>query len=345
MESLYSRCVGRHDLEILARLLRGEQNAVRPGRAAPRPDAAGSARGLSTGRSSRLKSSVWRRGRCRCPIRSEQSSPGTGGSWPSKPPRITARRFPASASSTAREIANCSTKGSRCPAIDYAEALIRREELRNELARLLHQHDDLLGCLVMPATLGPAPGLETTGDPAFNSPWSYLGWPSLTIPCGLATNGLPCGLQFIALTMPQVFAMAGLCERILRIPRPTTFAGDALMRCLMCCCARPGLPLRRVRRRTPIRSSRRRSRRRTCRSIPPEFAARLSQYQNTRAAGFAGWSPDGKGMLIRTRFGNSLQLHRVYEPGGRREQITFFERAGRWRLHSRKRPTARSCSR
>jgi dipeptidyl aminopeptidase/acylaminoacyl peptidase len=59
-------------------------------------------------------------------------------------------------------------------------------------------------------------------------------------------------------------------------------------------------------------------------TIPPEFAQRLAQYQNTRAAGFAGWDPAGKGMLVRTRFGNSLQLHRVYEPGGRREQITFF---------------------
>lgn len=58
-------------------------------------------------------------------------------------------------------------------------------------------------------------------------------------------------------------------------------------------------------------------------AIPPQFARRLAQYQNTRAAGFAGWDPAGKGMLIRTRFGNSLQLHRVYEPGGRREQITF----------------------
>jgi dipeptidyl aminopeptidase/acylaminoacyl peptidase len=58
-------------------------------------------------------------------------------------------------------------------------------------------------------------------------------------------------------------------------------------------------------------------------TIPPEFARRLAQYQNTRAAGFAGWDPAGKGMLIRTRFGNALQLHRVYEPGGRREQITF----------------------
>ena len=59
--------------------------------------------------------------------------------------------------------------------------------------------------------------------------------------------------------------------------------------------------------------------------VPSEFAARLTQYQNARAAGFAGWEPTGEGMLIRTRFGNSLQLHRVYEPGGRREQITFFD--------------------
>jgi dipeptidyl aminopeptidase/acylaminoacyl peptidase len=52
---------------------------------------------------------------------------------------------------------------------------------------------------------------------------------------------------------------------------------------------------------------------------------RLAQYQNVRTAAFAGWSPDGRGMLISTRFGNAAQLHRVYEPGGRREQVTFFE--------------------
>lgn len=59
--------------------------------------------------------------------------------------------------------------------------------------------------------------------------------------------------------------------------------------------------------------------------VPAELQAKLAQYQNLRAAGFAGWDPAGKGILIRTRFGNSLQLHRVYEPGGRREQITFFD--------------------
>jgi dipeptidyl aminopeptidase/acylaminoacyl peptidase len=59
--------------------------------------------------------------------------------------------------------------------------------------------------------------------------------------------------------------------------------------------------------------------------IPAEFAERIHQYQNTRSADFEGWSPIGPGILVRTRFGNAPQLHRVYEPGGRREQITFFD--------------------
>lgn len=60
-------------------------------------------------------------------------------------------------------------------------------------------------------------------------------------------------------------------------------------------------------------------------AIPPELFAKLAQYQSVRGASFRGWSPDGNGILINTRFGNSSQLHRVYLPGGRREQITFFD--------------------
>jgi dipeptidyl aminopeptidase/acylaminoacyl peptidase len=59
--------------------------------------------------------------------------------------------------------------------------------------------------------------------------------------------------------------------------------------------------------------------------IPADFAQRLWAYQQGRSATFAGWDPAGRGMLIRTRFGNAPQLHRVYEPAGRREQITFFD--------------------
>jgi dipeptidyl aminopeptidase/acylaminoacyl peptidase len=56
-----------------------------------------------------------------------------------------------------------------------------------------------------------------------------------------------------------------------------------------------------------------------------ELPERLRQYQNVRSAVFEGWAPVGRGMLVQTRFGNTMQLHRVYEPGGRREQITFFD--------------------
>ncbi len=60
-------------------------------------------------------------------------------------------------------------------------------------------------------------------------------------------------------------------------------------------------------------------------AVPAELVAKLAQYQSVRGASFRGWAPDGTGILISTRFGNSSQLHRVYEPAGRREQITFFE--------------------
>lgn len=59
--------------------------------------------------------------------------------------------------------------------------------------------------------------------------------------------------------------------------------------------------------------------------IPPALIDRLRQYQSARSASFAGWSPDGKGILIQTRFGNTAQLHRVYEPLGHREQVTYFK--------------------
>lgn len=57
---------------------------------------------------------------------------------------------------------------------------------------------------------------------------------------------------------------------------------------------------------------------------PPEVSARLQQYVNTRSAGFADWLPNGAA-LIYTRFGDTVQLHRVDQPMGARTQLTFFE--------------------
>ena len=59
--------------------------------------------------------------------------------------------------------------------------------------------------------------------------------------------------------------------------------------------------------------------------VSADVVAKLSQYQNTRTAAFRGWAPNGNGLLVSTRFGNSAQLHLVTQPGGRREQLTFID--------------------
>jgi protease II len=58
-------------------------------------------------------------------------------------------------------------------------------------------------------------------------------------------------------------------------------------------------------------------------SIPDALQARLLQYQNTRGASLAGWLADGS-LLVTTRFGETAQAHRVRQPLGMREQLTFF---------------------
>ena len=49
-----------------------------------------------------------------------------------------------------------------------------------------------------PAAAGPAPkGLDSTGDPVMNMPWTQSGLPVLGLPTGKSAEGLPLGIQFI----------------------------------------------------------------------------------------------------------------------------------------------------
>lgn len=56
-----------------------------------------------------------------------------------------------------------------------------------------------------------------------------------------------------------------------------------------------------------------------------QTAERMLQYQNTRSVGILELSPDGKGMLISTRFGETAQLHHVARALGARRQLTFYK--------------------
>jgi Asp-tRNA(Asn)/Glu-tRNA(Gln) amidotransferase A subunit family amidase len=77
------------------------------------------------------------------------------------------------------------------------DALQARLRLRRTLLDLMQAHSiDVWAC---PAAVGPAPrGLDSTGDPVMNLPWTQAGFPAMALPCSVDDAGLPLGLQLVA---------------------------------------------------------------------------------------------------------------------------------------------------
>jgi Asp-tRNA(Asn)/Glu-tRNA(Gln) amidotransferase A subunit family amidase len=74
------------------------------------------------------------------------------------------------------------------------EARDGREKLRGELQTVMDTEN--VDLWISPAAPGVAPeGLVSTGDPVMNLPWTHSGLPTLSIPAGINTQGLPLGLQ------------------------------------------------------------------------------------------------------------------------------------------------------
>lgn len=87
-------------------------------------------------------------------------------------------------------------RGRRISIGELAEAITGRQRLRQELTGLMDEHG--IDLWLAPAAPGPAPrGLDSTGDPVMNLPWSHCGLPSIGLPAGFSRAGLPLGLQVI----------------------------------------------------------------------------------------------------------------------------------------------------
>jgi Asp-tRNA(Asn)/Glu-tRNA(Gln) amidotransferase A subunit family amidase len=71
---------------------------------------------------------------------------------------------------------------------------------------------------ITPATVSTATDPSTTGDPAFNSPWSYTGLPTVSVPIGLAPDGLPVAVQLIGWFHgdTELLQAAQWCEQAIR---------------------------------------------------------------------------------------------------------------------------------
>jgi amidase len=91
------------------------------------------------------------------------------------------------------KLAQLVEEGLRIPADAYRAALTSVAASKCEMSALFREYP----VLVTPSAPGPAPaGLESTGDPIMNLPWTALGVPAISIP--MPALGLPLGLQLVS---------------------------------------------------------------------------------------------------------------------------------------------------
>ncbi len=114
------------------------------------------------------------------------------------------------------KIASLLDEGLTISAVDYAAALAWQRRFRRRTDCLF----DNVDALIMPSTDTTAPAtLETTGTPKFQAPWSCAGLPVVSIPCGLASDGMPAALQMVTAADHEasLLRVAGWCEQVLSL--------------------------------------------------------------------------------------------------------------------------------
>jgi aspartyl-tRNA(Asn)/glutamyl-tRNA(Gln) amidotransferase subunit A len=106
--------------------------------------------------------------------------------------------------------------GLNTPAPVYQRALAHQAES-------MESHQDLGSPypLLTPATVDVPRDLSSTGDPAFNSPWSFLGYPTISLPVAWSGDGLPVAVQLVGGPLGEIetFAHAAYLERALGFER------------------------------------------------------------------------------------------------------------------------------
>ncbi len=108
------------------------------------------------------------------------------------------------------------SNGERCTVEEYIAAQRRAEAMRAWMDEAFETSFDLVLTL---SSAGEAPlGLSNTGDARFNSLWTLLYTPCVTIPRGFGPNGMPLGIQLIGRRFEdeKLFALASSIEDLFK---------------------------------------------------------------------------------------------------------------------------------
>ncbi|MCX6621547.1 MAG: amidase family protein, partial [Acidobacteria bacterium] len=100
--------------------------------------------------------------------------------------------FPARRREYGAKLSEVLDAGLQITAIHYFEARRLQQQATRQMLDLLRQVDFLA---TPSAPIVAPPGLEWTGDPAFNTPFSVFGLPAMNLPASYAPNGLASGFQ------------------------------------------------------------------------------------------------------------------------------------------------------
>jgi Asp-tRNA(Asn)/Glu-tRNA(Gln) amidotransferase A subunit family amidase len=87
-------------------------------------------------------------------------------------------------------------RGQSITASQLQDAFAARDAFRDQITQSMEKnHIDIW---ISPPTIGPAPkGLDSTGDPVMNLPWTQIGFPAINLPSGKTEDGLPMGFQAV----------------------------------------------------------------------------------------------------------------------------------------------------
>jgi Asp-tRNA(Asn)/Glu-tRNA(Gln) amidotransferase A subunit family amidase len=116
-----------------------------------------------------------------------------------------------------------SRPGQRASELLPATYYIQARRIRTWLTGLVTAMYADIDALLMAVAPEPAPrGLTSTGDASLLSPWSYLGFPAITVNNGITAEKLPLGIQIVGApkTDYELLRLGAWCEDVLGLLPP-----------------------------------------------------------------------------------------------------------------------------